>query len=120
MLIIVDGQVEPGSTWKGLYTDGIQNWINEGKVYMHKGQYYKAEAAFKRAMTGVAGSRQEKIEAVVWTHNYLGNCYDLLNHREMAIKEYENVVESGNNYRGAVDYARKYLKKPFKKKDPNE
>ena len=103
-----------------LYADGIQNWINEGKVYMHKGEYYKAEAAFKRAMSGVAASRLDKVEAVIWTHNYLGNCYDLLDHRSMAIKEYEQVVEMGNNYRGAVDYARKYLKKEFKKKDPDD
>ncbi|MBU8870620.1 MAG: tetratricopeptide repeat protein [Gemmatimonadales bacterium] len=97
-------------------TDGILTWINAGKMYMHKEQYYKAEAAFKRAMTGVAMNRQDKVEALIWTHNYLGNCYDLLGQREMAEKEYQQVVERGNNYRGAVDYARKYLKKEFSKK----
>lgn len=95
---------------------GIQNWINEGKVYMHKGEYYRAEAAFKRAQTASATNRRDKLEAVVWTHNYLGNCYDLLGHREMAIAEYRQVVEAGNDYRGAVEYAKKYLKKPFDKK----
>ena len=25
------------------YSDGVQPWINMGKVYMHKGQYYKAD-----------------------------------------------------------------------------
>jgi len=95
------------------YSDGVQSWINMGKVYMHKGEYYKAEATFKRAMKGQAAQRKEKLEAVVWTHNYLGNCYDLLNHRDMALKEYQRVVDMDNNYRGAVEYARKYLEKPF-------
>ncbi len=102
------------------YSDGVQSWINMGKVYMHKGEYYKAEATFKRAMKGRSAKRKEKMEAVVWTHNYLGNCYDLLNHRDMALKEYQLVVEMDNDYRGAVQYARKYLKKPFTKKVSTE
>ncbi len=96
-------------------SDGVQSWINMGKVYMHKGEYYKAEATFKRAMRGQAARRNEKLEAMVWTHNYLGNCYDLLNHRDMALKEYQLVVEMDNNYRGAVLYARRYLEEPFTK-----
>ena len=80
---------------------------------MHKGEYYKAEASFKRAMRGVAGRRKEKLEALIWTHNYLGNCYDMLKHRDMAVQEYRAVVELGNDYRGAVDYARRFLDKPF-------
>ncbi|MCP4293004.1 MAG: tetratricopeptide repeat protein [bacterium] len=97
------------------YSDGVQPWINMGKVYMHKGEYYKAEASFKKAMRGTAARRNEKLEALVWTHNYLGNCYDLLNHRDMALEEYNAVIQMNNNFRGAVDYARKYLKKPFTK-----
>ena len=101
------------------YADGVQSWINMGKVYMHKAEYYKAEAAFKRAMKGIAARRNEKLEAIVWTHNYLGNCYDLLNHRDLALKEYRRVIELDNNYRGAVQYAQKYLETPFTKKAPN-
>ena len=93
--------------------DGIQAWMNIGKVHMHKGEYYKAEAAFKRALTGVALKRNDKMDALIWTHNYLGNCYDLLGHRDMALEEYQIVIDLGNNYRGAVDYARKYLERGF-------
>jgi hypothetical protein len=93
--------------------DGVQAWVNIGKVHMHKGEYYKAEAAFNRALAGVAVKRTEKMEALIWTHNYLGNCYDLLGHRDMAIDEYQMVIDIGNNYRGAVDYARKYQERPF-------
>ncbi len=66
-------------------------------------------------MMGAATLPKEKLESVVWTHNYLGNCYDLLDHRELALAEYQKVVDLGNNYRGAVEYARKYLWKPFQK-----
>lgn len=100
------------------YSYGVQSWINMGKVYMHKGEYYKAEATFKRAIIGVADRRDEELETLVWTHNYLGNCYDLLNHRDMAITEYQMVIDMDNNYRGAVDYAKKYIKQPFTKKSP--
>jgi hypothetical protein len=93
--------------------DSIQAWMNIGKVHMHKGDYYKAEAAFKRAINGVALKRNEKMDALIWTHNYLGNCYDLLGHRDMAVVEYQTVVDLNNNYLGAVDYARKYLERSF-------
>jgi hypothetical protein len=94
---------------------GIQGWINMGKVYMHKGEYYKAEAAFKRSMNAVADRRNEKLESLIWSHNYLGNCYDMLGHRDMAIEEYQHVVDMGNDFRGAVGYAKQYLKVPFSK-----
>lgn len=96
--------------------DGVQSWINLGKVYMHKEEYYKAEAAFKRARSGVSVKRNEKAEALIWTHNYLGNCYDLLGHRKLAMKEYQVVIDLDDNFRGAVDYAKKYLERPFSKK----
>ena len=98
------------------YSDGVQTWINLGKVYMHKEEYYKAEAAFKRAMIGVSLKRNEKAESLIWAHNYLGNCYDLLGYRELALQEYQEVVDLGDNFRGAVDYALKYLNRPFDKK----
>lgn len=98
------------------YAGAMASWVNMGKVYMHKGEYYKAEAAFKRAQIEVTTNRMEKAEAMIWTHNYLGNCYDLLGHRELAEGEYQKVVDRGDNYRGAVEYAKKYLKKPFAKK----
>jgi transglutaminase-like putative cysteine protease len=97
------------------YSDGVQPWINLGKVYMHKGEYYKAEAAFKRAINGAALQVRDKGQAIIWAHNYLGNCYDILGHRQLAEKEYQQVVDNGQNFRGAVDYARKYLDRPFRK-----
>ncbi len=102
------------------YNDSVNSWINLGKVYMHKGEYYKAEAAFKRAIQGTVLSRKDKAQALIWAHNYLGNCYDMLGQREMAEAEYQQVTDLGDNFRGAVDYARKYLDRPFRKAAPGQ
>jgi len=96
-----------------LQDDGIQSWLNMGKVYMHKGEYYKAESAFKRAQQKVTGQKREKMGVLAWTHNYLGNCYDMLGRREMALDEYQAVMDLNTNFRGALDYAERYLEKPF-------
>ena len=100
------------------YGEGVMPWINMGKVYMHKGEYYKAEAAFKRAIVGKSAKRGEILESRLWAHNYLGNCYDLLERRDMAREEYQMVIDRDNNYRGAKDYALRYLEKPFSREKP--
>lgn len=93
--------------------DGIQSWLNTGKAYMHKGEYYKAESAFKRAQQQVDGHKREKLGVLAWIHNYLGNCYDMLDQRDMAVREYQAVMDLNTNFRGARDYAERYLEKPF-------
>ena len=109
----VDTQAPTCNQGLELEDDGIQSWLNTGKVYMHKGEYYKAESAFKRAQQKVAGQKREKMGVLAWTHNYLGNCYDMLGRREMALEEYQAVLDLNTNYRGARDYAERYLEKPF-------
>jgi len=96
---------------------GVSAWINLGRVYLRKGAYSKAEASFKRALTGYTALPVEKLERMIWVHNYLGNCYDLLGERDLALAEYKQVVEMEINYRGAVEYARKYMNSPFKVSD---
>jgi hypothetical protein len=93
--------------------DGITSWMNLGLVNLRKGLFDKAEACFNRALRGHATGQREKYESVIWAHNYLGNCYDLMGRRELAVAQYTEVVEMDNHYRGAVDYARLYLGAPF-------
>lgn len=93
--------------------DAAMPWLNMGRVYMHKGEYYRAEAAFRKALITRTTRRNERLEALIWAHNYLGNLYDLMERRDMALVEYQAVVERGNNFRGAVDYARRHLEEPF-------
>ncbi len=97
------------------FAGGVQNWTNQGKTYLHKGDYYKAEAAFQRALRLSEVRRRENQGQIVWLHNYLGNCYDLLNHRDMAVDEYKKALAMANDFRGADRYAKRYLAKPFSK-----
>ncbi len=95
------------------YDGGVQSWINMGKVYLHKGDYYKAEASFRKAQMESSDARKPQDDLLAWTHNYLGNCYDLMGQREMALKEYQATIDLGHDFRGAVEYARMYLAAPF-------
>jgi transglutaminase-like putative cysteine protease len=97
--------------------DGVASWINLGKVALRKGKYPKAEAYFKRAMRGTVTDRKDKLESIIWVHNYLGNCYDLIGRRDMALEQYRKVLALDNNYRGAVAYAEKFSNRPFMKSD---
>ncbi len=95
--------------------DAVKAWLNLGRVYMHKQEFYRAEAALKRALKGSIGNPAEHKEAKVWAHNYLGNCYDLLGHRDMALKEYGIVLEMDEDFNGAIRYAKRYIRKPYAK-----
>lgn len=93
------------------------SWLFLGQVHMERNELDKAIFAFKKSLAGKAGSIKPVIE--VWTHNLLGNCYDLKGMRKEAINEYNNVINSGVNFQGALDSAKKYLKEPYIKSERN-
>jgi transglutaminase-like putative cysteine protease len=95
----------------------VTAWINLGRVYLRKGLYSKAEAALRRALGAMETTGHHTRAPRVWTHNYLGNCYDLLGHRELAIQEYRQVLSLGGSDRDALEYARRYLNNPFTTSD---
>ena len=83
-----------------------------GQVYMKTKRYDKAINSFKKSISGKAGSIKDVIE--VLAHNLLGNCYDLKGERDLAIEQYNKVINKNVNFQGVVDRAKKYLKEPFK------
>lgn len=95
----------------------VTSWINLGLVNLRKGDYNSAEACFNRALRAHSTGRTEKLDRVIWVHNYLGNCYDLMDRRKLAVAQYAEVAERDNDYRGAVAYARTYLARPFTEAD---
>ncbi len=97
--------------------DDVTSWMNLGLVNLRAGLFDKAEACFNRALRGHVTGRHEKFESSIWAHNYLGNCYDLMGRREMAVEQYDEVIALDNNYRGAVKYALLYLTRPFTTSD---
>lgn len=95
------------------HKDGVSSWINLGRVYLHKGLYDRAESCFRRALQEPTINQREKLESLIWVHNYLGNCYDLMGRREQAVEEYRQVIKRNEDYRGAVGYAKTYLARPY-------
>jgi len=88
------------------------SWLSLGQVYMNKQNYDNAIEAFKKCLAGKAGSVKPVLD--VWAHNLLGNCYDIKGMRDLAITEYQKVVEANINFQGAVDSAKLYIKEPFR------
>lgn len=95
------------------HEDGAGTWISLGRVALHKGDYDRAEACFRRAIREPSIRQDQKLETLVWAHLYLGNCYDLMGRRKLAEGEYRRALDLGVDYRGSVDYAHKYLASPF-------
>ena len=93
--------------------DGAMSWINLGLVNMRKGLLNKAEACFNSALRGHVTGQREQFEIRIWARNHLGNCYDLMERRDLAVDQYRQVVELGIDYRGAVEYANRFLQRPF-------
>ncbi len=97
--------------------NGAMSWINLGLVNMRKGLLNKAEACFNSALRGHVTGQREQFETRIWVRNYLGNCYDLMERRQLAVAQYRQVVELGIDYRGAVEYANRYLQRPYDEAD---
>ncbi len=93
------------------------HWINLGLVNMRKGHYNKAEACFNSALRGHVTGQREQFETRIWVHNYLGNCYDLMERRELAVEQYRKVVDMDIDYRGAIAYAHDFLQHPYTEAD---
>jgi hypothetical protein len=91
--------------------DDARAWLNLGRVYMGKREYYKAIASLRKAVLGEKNRVWPLTE--VWARNLLGNCYDMVGHREMALDEYQHVIATAINVGGAVDYARKFINTPY-------
>ncbi len=91
------------------------SWLYLGQLYMQEDDLDKAIEAFKKSITGKAGSIKPVIE--VLSRNLLGNCYDVKGMREKAVDEYNKVINSGVNFQGALDSAKKYIEEPYTKKD---
>lgn len=96
-------------------SDDALSWLSIGQVYMNKEDYDKAIEAFKKCIAGKAGSIKPVLE--VWAHNLSGNCYDIKGMRELAIAEYNKVIDMNINFQGAVDSAKQYIKEPFEIRD---
>jgi tetratricopeptide (TPR) repeat protein len=54
----------------------------------------------------------------VWSHVILGKIFDAVGQRDRAITQYQLALRTGDNTRGAMDEATKYLQSPYKRGTP--
>jgi tetratricopeptide (TPR) repeat protein len=53
----------------------------------------------------------------VWSHIQLGKIFDITGQRDRAVNEYRLAVQTNDNTQGAVNEARQWLQKPYKRPD---
>jgi tetratricopeptide (TPR) repeat protein len=82
-----------------------------GEVLFTQRNYQAAVNAFRDALRG----DDEPAWTEVWSHIAIGKIFDLTGQRDRAVNEYRLAVQTNDNTQGAVNEARQYLQKPFKR-----
>jgi aminopeptidase N len=79
------------------------------EVFFLQHNYQSAANAYRESLDGDGEPRWTE----VWSHIQLGKIFDVTGQRERAVNEYRQAVQTNDNTQGALDEARKYLKKAF-------
>jgi tetratricopeptide (TPR) repeat protein len=93
--------------------EDAMSWLYLGDLYKDQDQCDKAIEAYEKSIAGTAGSIKPIID--VWARYGMGNCHDLKGDRDLAMAEYQKVVDTGIDFMGVGDSARACLEKPFEK-----
>jgi aminopeptidase N len=82
-----------------------------GEVLFSQRNYQASVNSYRDALRGDDEPRWTE----VWSHIALGKIFDLTGQRDRAVNEYRLAVQTNDNTQGAVNEARLYLQKPFKR-----
>jgi hypothetical protein len=82
-----------------------------GEVLFTQRNYQASVNSYRDALRGDGEPRWTE----VWSHIALGKIFDLTGQRDRAVNEYRLAVQTNDNTQGAVNEARQYLQKPFKR-----
>ena len=80
-------------------------------VFFQQHNYQASANAYRESLNGDGDPRWTE----VWSHLSLGKIFDITGQRERATNEYRQALQTNDNTQGALDEARKYLKKPYEK-----
>jgi hypothetical protein len=86
-----------------------------GEVLFTQRNYQASVNAFRDALRG----DDEPPWTEVWSHIAIGKIFDLTGQRDRAVNEYRLAVQTNDNTQGAVNEARQYLQKPYKRPEDN-
>lgn len=81
------------------------------EVFYLQRNYQSAANEYREAAQGDGEPRWTE----VWSHVQLGKIFDVTQQRDRAVNEYRMAIQTGDNFQGALDEARKYLETPFQR-----
>ncbi len=84
-----------------------------GEVLFKQRNYQASVNAYRDALRGDGEPRWTE----AWSHIALGKIFDLTSQRDRAVNEYRLAVQTNDNTQGAVNEARLWLQKPYKRPD---
>jgi len=82
-----------------------------GELLFAQRNYQASVNAYRDALRGDGEPRWTE----VWSHIAIGKIYDITGQRDRAVNEYRLAVQTNDNTQGAVNEARQWLQKPFKR-----
>ncbi|MGA3132966.1 MAG: M1 family aminopeptidase [Terracidiphilus sp.] len=86
-----------------------------GEVLFTQHNYQASVNAFRDSLRG----DDEPAWTEVWSHIAIGKIFDITGQRDRAVNEYRLAVQTNDNTQGAVNEARQYLQKPYKRPEDN-
>jgi hypothetical protein len=84
-----------------------------GEVLFTQRNYQASVNAYRDALRG----DDEPQWTEVWSHIQIGKIFDITGQRDRAVNEYRLAVQTNDNTQGAINEARLYLQKPYKRPD---
>jgi tetratricopeptide (TPR) repeat protein len=82
-----------------------------GEVLFTQRNYQASVNAYRDALHGDGEPRWTE----AWSHIALGKIFDLSGQRDRAVNEYRLAIQTNDNSQGAVNEARQWLQKPYKR-----
>jgi len=84
-----------------------------GELLFTQRNYQASVNSYRDALRGDDEPRWTE----VWSHIQIGKIFDITGQRDRAVNEYRLAVQTNDNTQGAVNEARLYLQKPYKRPD---
>jgi hypothetical protein len=82
-----------------------------GELLFAQRNYQASVNSYRDALRGDGEPRWTE----VWSHIQLGKIFDVTGQRDRAVNEYRLAVQTNDNTQGAVNEARQWLQKPYKR-----
>lgn len=82
-----------------------------GEAFFYQKNYQASANAFRETLQNVPEPSEKWTEC--WSHNYLGEIFDLLGQRERAVNEYSKAKQTNDNTGGCQLRAEQLIKKPY-------